>query len=137
MNAKSLISKIRSWVLGPPVRNPEKTSARSSTQPVGPRPMVAPSTGGCALCSPVAQELPLDAELDVGFGSTALLVDRSVTELHALTQPCRTLADVERIAARQPQRNWRLRFITPLRASVFQRQGPGRWVLVESGPGFA
>jgi hypothetical protein len=48
-----------------------------------------------------------------------------------------TMADAERLAAEDPEADWRVYFFAPLYEATYQRQGPGRWVLIESGEGFA
>lgn len=48
-----------------------------------------------------------------------------------------TVADVEQIAAADPDHDWRITFRAPLYDAVFQRQGEGLWAMIEEGSGFA
>jgi hypothetical protein len=48
-----------------------------------------------------------------------------------------TVADAEKLAAEDPEADWRISFHAPLYDAVYQRQGEGHWVLIESGEGFA
>ena len=48
-----------------------------------------------------------------------------------------TLAEIEQAVAQDPDHDWRLRVDSALYDATYQRQGPGRWVLVEKGQGFA
>ena len=48
-----------------------------------------------------------------------------------------TVADVEKLAAADPDHDWRIAFHAPLYSAVYQRQGDAAWVLVEKGHGFA
>lgn len=48
-----------------------------------------------------------------------------------------TMGDAERLATEDPDADWRVSFHAPLYDAVYQRQDAGKWVLVESGEGFA
>lgn len=48
-----------------------------------------------------------------------------------------TVADVEALAAADPDHDWRISFDTPMWFGEYQRHGPGVWALVRKGPGFA
>lgn len=48
-----------------------------------------------------------------------------------------TVADVEQLAAADPDHDWRIFFFAPLYEAEYQRQGEGVWVLVRKGMGFA
>ena len=47
-----------------------------------------------------------------------------------------TLARFQRMAKKDPEHDWRVRFMGPLNDPTYQRQD-GRWVLVQKGEGFA
>ncbi len=49
----------------------------------------------------------------------------------------RRLRSFERLARKDPDHDWRLILLAPLRGRVYQRHGDGLWVLVESTQGFA
>lgn len=48
-----------------------------------------------------------------------------------------TVADAERLAVADPDHDWRIVLDGPIDGETYQRQGEGRWVLVESNDGFA
>jgi hypothetical protein len=50
---------------------------------------------------------------------------------------CWTLRDAECAAASDPDHDWRVVLDRALSRAVYQRQDTGRWVLVETGRGFA
>ena len=43
----------------------------------------------------------------------------------------------EEEAKKDPNHNWEIVIVGPLREAVYQRQGQGNWVCVEEGEGFA
>jgi len=47
------------------------------------------------------------------------------------------LADIEELARRDPDHDWRVDPFAPLRGRTYQRHGPGQWVLINSNLGFA
>lgn len=48
-----------------------------------------------------------------------------------------TVADVEKLAVADPDRDWRIYFHSPMYDAVYQRHGDGLWALVQKGEGFA
>lgn len=48
-----------------------------------------------------------------------------------------TVRDVERLAKKAPDHDWRIVLYGPLHGEIYQRHGKGKWVLVESNQGFA
>jgi hypothetical protein len=86
----------------------------------------------------------LDAFIAVGFGSA--FVTRNGSQLwcepngYQSEDELWTFADAEAFAAADPDgddSDWRVHLVGPLGDFHYQRQGAGRWVLYESGPGFA
>ena len=49
----------------------------------------------------------------------------------------RATVDAEREAVIDPDHDWRVTLFGPLHGEVYQRQGEGEWLLVESNQGFA
>lgn len=45
--------------------------------------------------------------------------------------------DAEKAAAADPDHDWRISIFAPLYEAEYQRQGPGHWVLISKGQGFA
>lgn len=77
--------------------------------------------------------------VSVGFGIARVTKDRR-TEWDAGAaeyDECITGVDAEAMAAADPDHDWRIELDAPLSSRVYQRHGPGLWVLVEQGPGFA
>ncbi len=122
-----------------------------SKQEKKPRWFVEPYEGevfqGCASCPPVHGMASMDTVVAVGFGSAFVSKNGAVIysepsntsddpDLYAAS--CNvTLELFERIATANPRDDWRLHLHAPLRGRVYQRHGPGKWVLIESNEGFA
>lgn len=69
-----------------------------------------------------------------GFGGVSFVKDGDgVAELHEGA----TFADYEKIAAADPEHDWRIYIYGPLADYTYQRQGEATWALVEQGMGFA
>ena len=104
---------------------------------------VEPWTGkiwrGCLNCPPVEQKAPLDTLVAVGFGYAAITRDgeQVYVEPARPLKRYRRLRSFERMAAKNPEHDWRLILDAPLRGRTYQRHGPGEWVLIESNGGFA
>lgn len=45
--------------------------------------------------------------------------------------------EAEKLAAADPDHDWRIVLFGPLHGEVYQRHGPGQWLLVEKNEGFA
>ncbi len=94
---------------------------------------------GIFVCPPTAPELfPADGIVAVGFGSASVLRDGvAVWQEQGADQEDMTGAMAEAMAAADPAHDWRISLYAPLSSAVYQRQGPGQWVLIERGEGFA
>jgi len=89
---------------------------------------------GCLNAGPPPESLSMRRHLDPGFGCTTITRD-GVVVLETMETDL-ILAHFERRARAEPG-DWRLCFETPLRETLYQRQGPSNWVLVAIGMGFA
>ena len=89
---------------------------------------------GCLSCPPKPVKLELKSEIHPGFGVVSLLRDGDYTEDDFGDDA--TLADVERIAAADPDHDWRLHISGPLSGQIYQRQ-PDGWLFVKIDRGFA
>ena len=105
---------------------------------------LTPVEGSCACltCGCGAREhLPMDRWVAVGFGAAGYERDgvRTQTEPFDDDDPdaMLTVADVERMAAADPDHDWRIYFYAPLYEAEYQRHRNGAWVLVKKGDGFA
>lgn len=93
---------------------------------------------GCLNCPPVERVAPMNMLIAVGFGYAAVTRGSKVVfrekpnddDLHYLEE-------FEAMAAKDPDHDWRVVLNAPLRSRTYQRHGPGKWVLIESGEGFA
>lgn len=95
---------------------------------------------GIHICPPALPELfPADGVVAVGFGSASLRRDGAYvwSEDEWPDGPYMTGEEAERLAAADPEHDWKIALYGPLQSSVYQRQGAGRWVLIERGEGFA
>jgi hypothetical protein len=80
----------------------------------------------------------MERSIAVGFGSAGYSRDGEILwqEGHE-EEDFPKVADVEEMAAADPEHDWRIYFFAPLYEAEYQRQGDGVWVLVRSGDGFA
>lgn len=96
----------------------------------------------CFTCGAGARsDLPMHRHIAVGFGSAGYSKDGetlwSEDELGDDEEECPTVEHVEKLAATDPDHDWRIFFFSALYESEYQRQGDGIWVLVRKGEGFA
>lgn len=104
------------------------------------KPPVKGRIGGCLNCGPRPDSLPMDVHIAVGFGDASLyrdgerVVGEEPNQDYAETP---TVADAERIAEAAPDHDWQIRLHAPLSDRDYQRHGPGLWVLIRQGMGFA
>jgi hypothetical protein len=83
--------------------------------------------------------LSLDAQLAVGVGYAALTRDGVPVyeaECFAL-EDVWTVRDAERLAAREPARDWRIHLVALRDERHYRRTADGRWVLYERGYGLS
>ena len=96
---------------------------------------------GCLNCSTAAYIAPLDMCIAVGFGAAFVTEDGSrVYDGEAdfdNGKESMTVADIEEIAAADPDHDWRIIKDGPLHGETFQRHGKNLWVCVETTLGFA
>ena len=94
---------------------------------------------GCDICSPATHVLEMNRILCVGFGSCNASKDGEFVydEQDIKDDKYPTAQYLEDMANSDPDHDWRVSFFTPLHDEVYQRQGEGYWVMIESGPGLA
>ena len=73
----------------------------------------------------------------VGFGSAQLVKNRELIFAEERDDTEMSFDDAEKLAAADPDNDWRIHLIAPLSERHYQRQGDGHWVLYEKGMGFA
>jgi hypothetical protein len=80
-----------------------------------------------------------DATIGVGVGYAALTRDgKTVYEEGRTGQgDSMTVAQAERLAQREPQRDWRIHLVAQLEDRHYRREGAGRWVIYERGYGIS
>ena len=101
---------------------------------------IKPQQGGCSCCGYVQIHLPLNSVIAVGFGSACLTKNGMEVwseERMGLKENLMTVEDAEKMARKEPDADWRIHLVGPLKETHFQRQKPSIWVLYEQGDGFA
>lgn len=85
------------------------------------------------------QHLMPDALIGVGIGYAALTRDgETVYEEDGKQQrDSMTVAQAERLARREPERDWRIHLVAQLENRHYRREGAGLWVLYERGYGMS
>jgi len=92
----------------------------------------------CLTCQAAETVFPYDGLIAVGFGYAALTKDGEVVIQEGPNdEEIMTCADAEKLAEANPDHDWRIHLVGPLRERLFQRQGVGNWVLIKQGEGFA
>ena len=104
--------------------------------------MPAIEAGGpaCLCCGTPTELFPADGWIAVGFGSANVTCDGK--EVYSESQDMDedniwTGADAESAALADPDHDWRISKYAPLYEAEYQRHGPGQWVLIRRGEGFA
>jgi hypothetical protein len=90
----------------------------------------------CVNCPPKARVLPLERDLNVGFGAVEVTRDGEPVWFHAGRSDTRKRVAHMELRARETPGDWRIRFIGAMSEELYQRQPTG-WVLVWRGFGFA
>lgn len=93
----------------------------------------------CLNCPPIIRLLELQRHIAVGFGDAHLECEGVVLwqEEQDEFKDCLTVAEAEAMAQQWPECDWRIVMHGPMHGETYQRQGTGKWVLVESNGGFA
>lgn len=108
----------------------------------------------CLCCPPIPGKACLEKLVAVGFGSAmATRDDECVADgesgllfVHGNSKKCRepkrlerfiTFADIEKLAVKDPDHDWRIQLHGPMHGETYQRHGPEEWMLVEKNDGFA
>lgn len=92
----------------------------------------------CLTCQSASITFPEDGVIAVGFGCAQLTKDGEIVfQESSDDEEFMTGADAERLAAADPDHDWRIHLTGPLRERHFQRQGDKNWVLYQQGEGFA
>lgn len=83
-------------------------------------------------------DLAMERVIAVGFGSAGATRDGDSVYSESDDEDafCR-VADIEEMAAKDPDHDWRIYFYAPLYEAEYQRHGAGQWVLIKKGEGFA
>lgn len=99
-----------------------------------------PAHRGCLHAPPVLSLARMDMKVAVGFGSAGVTRDGKPVWMEAPNAPWSRiprLSRFEKLAAADPDHDWRVRIEGSLSMQEWQRQGTRKWVLVKAGPGFA
>jgi hypothetical protein len=85
------------------------------------------------------QYLMPDALIGVGIGYAALTRDGETVyeEDGRQERDSMTVAQAERLAQREPERDWRIHLVAQLENRHYRRKGAGLWVLYERGYGMS
>lgn len=96
--------------------------------------------GGCLNCGVRPSFFPPDGVVAVGFGFAALTKDGELV----WTEPDEddessflTGEQAEKIAAADPDHDWRIVLESPLSGRAYQRHEPNKWALIDQNNGFA
>lgn len=100
---------------------------------------------GCLCCSSAGRIAHANRVLAVGFGEVVVTNGDecvySECQWNHEGKELWTVADAEKLATADPDRDWRIQFDGPLHGETYQRHKSGRWagqwVCIESNQGFA
>lgn len=104
------------------------------------KPAIQSGGPACLCCGTPTSVFPADGWIAVGFGAAG--VTRDGKEIWSEPNDADedniwTGADAEKVAAADPDHDWRIFKYAPLYEAVYQRHAEGQWVLIERGEGFA
>lgn len=107
--------------------------------PVEHHPVIEDRAPTCGCCKIRNTQLSMESRIAVGFGTAALTRDGETVwqDQGQEWEDCMTVAEAEAIAASDPDHDWQIELYGPLRGSVHQRQGDGKWMLISVNDGFA
>ena len=94
---------------------------------------------GCLNCGGTEQILDMETRLYMGYGGWTITRDGKVffvEDSNKEWEETKQLKDIEKIARRDPNHDWRAGFDLALRGGTYQRYR-GKWYLIESNQGFA
>lgn len=103
-------------------------------------PAIKGGVSGCVNCGYTDDILPLDTRLYSGFGGWVISKNgfqffrENANSEYDNSKP---LSNIELIAKKEPNSDWRAHLDLPMRSATYQRQGDNKWILVERGEGFA
>lgn len=95
---------------------------------------------GCLHAGPVEDIAPMNMLIGVGFGIANVTCDGAIVWDEMSVEDDAdywTTADAESMAEKDPDHDWRIVMNAPLRNMTYQRHDSSKWVLIESGMGFA
>ncbi len=98
---------------------------------------------GCLCCGGNHETFPMDKRIAVGFGSATLekngeiIYSEDRLPKDSEWESFLSGEQAEALAEKEPDNDWRIKIIGPLKEGEWQRQGPCHWVLYREGPGFA
>jgi len=102
--------------------------------------MVSKLHYGCINCSTAALEAPMEMLICTGFGEAYVTKDdKQIYDGEQDFQTgkwVKTVKEIEEVAAKDPNHDWRIVKYGPLHGETFQRQD-GKWICIESNGGFA
>lgn len=103
-------------------------------------PIIEGGHNPCANCPTIPTQARMDKIICTGFGRAEVQKDGATVingEREWENGEPPTFADAERLAANDPDHDWRVILHGPLHGETYQRQGPGVWLCVERNDGFA
>lgn len=96
---------------------------------------------GCSCCSSACRIAHPGLVIGVGFGSATVTRGNQLVYSEQDSEECWTIEDAEKLAAADPDHDWRITKDGPLHGETFQRHAKGKyagqWVCIESNQGFA
>lgn len=96
---------------------------------------------GCLCCPVPSVHAEMDKMIAVGFGGAQCTRDGDLfydgESDYTKNGESLTVQAMETAALEDPDHDWRIEFYGPLHGETYQRQGEGKWVMVESNMGFA
>lgn len=92
---------------------------------------------GCLRCAPVEVVASMEMLIAVGFGTAEVRKGKTLIFDEQQSDEFHYLQEFEDMAKLDPHHSWTVLLDEPLRSRKYQRQGDDRWVLIESGRGFA
>jgi len=104
------------------------------------KPAIEGKYGGCLNCGPRPSFFPARGRIGVGFGMASLTRDGKEVWSEKPDMPWTKLMTgmkAEKIAAADPNHDWRIVMYGPMSGRVYQRHEAKKWAMIEQDNGFA
>lgn len=95
---------------------------------------------GCLNCGATEKVLDIKTKLYNDFGGYSIYKDNEYfwsVDFYTPYDKCPTIRKVEKLVSLSPLSKWEIKLDLPLRSAVWERKEKNKWILTNTGLGFA